>query len=328
MRFAFTDEQLEFRDAVRDLLSKECPAGAVRAAWTNDTGRTDTAWKALAGMGVFGVLAPEAVGGLGGDEVDLIGMLEETGRWALPEPMVETAAVAVPLLAEAGDDRVAMLASGGATASAVPRTDDLGVWVDSADLVVLFDDAGVYVVATDDVTLDSRHSVDGARRLHGVVAPLSGSSRVGGPDAAALAFDRGALGTAAQLLGLGWHLLEVTVDYAKQREQFGAPIGSFQAVKHHLADVRLAIEFAAPLVYRAAWSVAQRDHDRSVHVSMAKAQASDAALLASRAALQCHGAIGYTTEHDLHLWMKRAWALGAAWGTAAWHRDRVGNAIL
>jgi alkylation response protein AidB-like acyl-CoA dehydrogenase len=142
------------------------------------------------------------------------------------------------------------------------------------------------------------------------------------------AFDRGALGTAAQLLGLGRHLLDVTVEYARHRQQFGAPIGSFQAVKHKLADVRLALEFARPVVYRAAYSVAGGDEARPTHVSMAKAYASDATLLAARHALQVHGAIGYSYEHDLHLWLKRAWALAAAWGDAAWHRARVGRAIL
>jgi len=313
---------------VHDLLAKECPASEVRMAWANSTGRTGRAWRALAEMGVLGVVAPETAGGFGGDEVDLVGVLAETGRVALPEPVVETAAVAVPLFAEAGDDRAAALMEGGASAAAIAPTDDLAVWADTAALVVVFDGTGVHAVAIADATLTARHSVDGARRVHDVTARLDDSTRVGGPEVAALAFDRGALGTAAQLLGLGGHLLDVTVEYAKQREQFGAPIGSFQAVKHHLANVRLALEFATPLVYRAAWSIARRARDRSLHVSMAKARASDAAILAARAALQCHGAIGYTTEHDLHLWMKRAWALSAAWGTAGWHRGRVGRAIL
>jgi alkylation response protein AidB-like acyl-CoA dehydrogenase len=106
------------------------------------------------------------------------------------------------------------------------------------------------------------------------------------------------------------------------------PVGSQQAVKHHLANARLALEFARPLVYRAAYSVAHDDPDRDVHVSMAKAQASNAAGIAARVALQCHGAIGYTTEYDLHLYMKRAWALARAWGDAAWHGRRVELAIL
>ena len=115
---------------------------------------------------------------------------------------------------------------------------------------------------------------------------------------------------------------------APERRQFGVPIGSFQAVKPHLADARIALEFAQPLVARAAYSLSTADPDASEHVSMAKAQAGDAAELAARAALQCHGAIGYSSEYDLHLWMKRVWALAASWGDARWHRARVAAAIL
>lgn len=327
MRFAFTDEQLEFRDAVRDLLAKECPPSRVRAAWHDADGRSGC-WAALAAMGVVGLTAPEGAGGLGLDEVALVPILEEAGRVALPEPLVETTAVAIPLLAAAGDDRVAALASGEATATVIGPLDGLAVWADDANVVVLVDEAEVHAIDRATVTLEPRTSVDGARRLSWVDADVSDATLVGGADAAALAADRGALGTAAVLLGLADRMLALTVDYASGRRQFGAPIGSFQAVKHHLANARLALEFARPLVYRAAWSVAHADPGRPVHVSMAKASASDAAALTARVALQCHGAIGYTTEYDLHLWMKRSWALQRAWGDAAWHRRRVGGAIL
>jgi hypothetical protein len=142
------------------------------------------------------------------------------------------------------------------------------------------------------------------------------------------AFDRGALGTAAQLIGLTRRMLDMTVAYVSDRNQFGVPVGSFQAVKHHLADARIALEFARPLVYRAAWSMSEGDPDASVHVSMAKAAAGNAASVAAAKALQCHGAIGYSYEYDLHLFMKRAWALAAAWGDTPLHRARVGRAIL
>jgi len=99
-------------------------------------------------------------------------------------------------------------------------------------------------------------------------------------------------------------------------------------VKHHLADAALRVEFARPCVHRAAWGMQHDQPDVDVVVSLAKAQASDAALVVARKALQAHGAIGYTVEYDLHMWMKRAWALAAAWGDAAWHRTRVKNAVL
>jgi alkylation response protein AidB-like acyl-CoA dehydrogenase len=147
------------------------------------------------------------------------------------------------------------------------------------------------------------------------------------PAAVEDAADRGAWGAAAQLVGLGQRMLDLTVAYVSEREQFGVPIGSFQAVKHQLADALRDLAFARPAVYRAAHSLATRSPDRRRDVSMAKALASDAARGVGRAALQCHGAIGYTVEHDLHLYLKRTWALAVAWGDASWHRDRVGAAI-
>ncbi|HEX9236866.1 MAG TPA: acyl-CoA dehydrogenase family protein, partial [Actinomycetota bacterium] len=104
--------------------------------------------------------------------------------------------------------------------------------------------------------------------------------------------------------------------------------GSYQAIKHLLANALVRLEFARPAVYRAAWSVATGARDRSRDVSMAKALASEAALLAARSSLQVHGAIGYTEEHDLHLWLKRARSVASSWGTASWHRDRVAREVL
>ena len=123
-------------------------------------------------------------------------------------------------------------------------------------------------------------------------------------------------------------MLEMTVDYVKERQQFGVPIGSFQAVKHHLADARSRSSSRARSCTAPRASLATGDPDASVHVSMAKARPTRPRSSPARAALQCHGAIGYTTEYDLHLYMKRAWALARSWGDAALHRDRVARAIL
>ncbi|HEY3096914.1 MAG TPA: acyl-CoA dehydrogenase [Acidimicrobiia bacterium] len=320
MRFAFTDEQLAFHDAVHDLLEKECPPDRVREAWTNSDGRSG-AWEALSEMGVTGLSHPDVAGNLGVDEIAVTLILEETGRFALPEPIVEHTAVALPVIAEHVPDAVTESSLFVAGRRLVP-------YATSATALLLERDRHLYLVDPAAATLTPRASVDRSRRLSSVQWDPSRATKVGDARDAALAFDRGALGVAAQLIGLGQHMLDTTVEYAKERHQFGVPIGSFQAVKHHLADVALALEFARPLVYRAAHSLAGRDPDRSVHVSTAKARASEAALLAARVALQVHGAIGYTTEYDLHLWMKRAWALAASWGDAAWHHERVGRAIL
>jgi alkylation response protein AidB-like acyl-CoA dehydrogenase len=142
------------------------------------------------------------------------------------------------------------------------------------------------------------------------------------------AYDRVVLGTAAQALGVASRCVEMGAAYATQRSQFGRPIGSFQAVKHLLANAHIALEFARPAVYSAADSMARDASTRSRDVSMAKALASDAVTIACKAALQVHGAIGYTEEHDVHLWLRRGFALATAWGDAARHRARVGHAIL
>jgi alkylation response protein AidB-like acyl-CoA dehydrogenase len=316
VELAFTDEQVAFRDAVRDLLAKECPPAVVRAAWENESGRTKGAWAALADMGVLGALVPEAAGGLGLTELDVVLLAEEAGYAALPEPFVEHALVGAPLV---GTDTAA---TGEATVTA---GDPLVPYAASADLIVLLAPEPI-LVARRDARLDPVTSVDGSRRLARVTttAPERALDRT----ELSRAYWRGNLGYAAELVGLGRRLLDTTVEYVQQRRQFGVPIGSFQALKHKLADVRIALEFAAPLVHRAAYSLAHDDPALGLHGSMAKAQAADAARLAARHALQCHGAIGYSYEHDLHLWMKRVWALSVAWGDAAWHRERVALAVL
>ena len=316
MRFAFSDDQLAFRDAVRDLLAKECPPSAVREAWSNDTGRTATAWAALGEMGVLGALVPEDRGGLGLSEVDVVLLAEETGRAALPEPFVEHALVGAPLLATEA------AATGAVTVTA---GDPLVPYADTAHTIVCLGHES-FVVARSAADLTAHRSVDHSRRLFEVVA--SGGSEPLEPAAVSTAYWRATLGFSAQLVGLGHHLLDTTTEYVIERKQFGAPIGSFQAIKHKLADVRIALEFAAPLVYRAASSLTVGDPSARTHVSMAKAAAADAASLAARHALQCHGAMGYSFEYDLHLWIKRVWALAGAWGDATWHRELVARAIL
>lgn len=324
MDFSFSDDQIMFRDAVRDLLANECPPEVVRSAWENDTGRTDGLWAALAEMGVVGMTAPESAGGLGMDETDLVLLLEEAGRAALPEPLLEHTAVGLPTLAEAGgpvaEAWLERAAAGDATLAAGPAEGYI-VNVASSDLVLLIGDQ-VEAVPVAEASLVEHQSVDGSRRLFDVY----GDATVLDADPA-LAFDRAAAAAASQCVGVAQHLLDATVEYVAQRYQFGKPVGTYQAVKHHLANAALKIEFARPAAHHAAWCIAVGDPDRSRDVSLAKALASEAVDLAARTALQCHGAIGYTFEYDLHLWMKRGWALSAAWGDAAWHRNRIAAAL-
>jgi len=344
VRFAFTDEQILFRDTVHDLLDKECQPEQVRFAWVHDDGRLRGLWGSLAEMGVLGIQVPEAYGGLALAEVDLVLLLEETGRFALPGPVVETVAVGAPLLAELAAladaaPTVTELAqrwlpavlAGEAVIAVARATDPVVNRGGEADLVVVLDGDVVTLVAGEQVVAVAQPSVDGSRRLASVTWPAGAAVVASGPAVATLvarAEARATLGTAAQLLGLGDRLLMMTVAYAQERRQFGVPIGSFQAVKHHLADALLQLEFARPVVYAAAWALATDDPDAPRAVAHAKAAASDAASFAGRQALQVHGAIGYTVEYDLHLYLKRVWALAAAWGDAAEHRRKVADLVL
>jgi alkylation response protein AidB-like acyl-CoA dehydrogenase len=317
MHFAFTQDQLDLRAAVADALAAECTPNVVRASWEAPA---DALWPWLSSLGVLGINAPEALGGLALGATEWVGILEEAGRVALPAPLADAIA-AIPFLVEAGEqDLVQRIVAGGARVCLF-SAGEFAPGADQADLILELD--GDRAAAIDNPQLTPQPSVDGSRRLFAV----DGDQRFLAGDARALRA-RATLASAAELLGLGTQVLEMAVGYAKERRQFGQPIGSFQAVQHHLVNARLSLRFAAPLVYRAAWSLQHGDPDRDLHGSMAKIYAAEAARHAARASLQVHGAIGYTFEFDLHLWMKRIWALAGAWGDPAHHRNLAASAVL
>jgi alkylation response protein AidB-like acyl-CoA dehydrogenase len=336
MRFQFTDDQRLFQQSVREFLAHECTPEQVRAAWATDSGRSPARWAKLAELGVLGMLAPEASGGLGMSEVDLVLVLEEAGRAALPEPLAETVAIGVPLLRDLGGTLAAewlpQIAAGRAIVTVGHPVNPFVADAHVADLVLLPHADELHAVPRAALRLTAQPVADPARRLFLVEwAPARDTQVAKGARAVALlagALDRGALAAAAAQLGVAQQCVDLAVAYAKQREQFGRPIGSFQAIKHLLATVAVRIEFARPVVYRAAYAVAHDQPERPVAVSHAKVAASEAARAAAKTALQVHGAIGYTWECDLHIWMKRAWTLDLAWGTSAWHRARVGATLL
>ncbi len=353
MHFAFSDQQTAFRDTVRQVLAKECTSDDLRAAFESPSGRT-ARWDVLAELGVVALTVPEAQGGLGLGLVDLVLLLEEAGRVSLPEPLLETTGVVAPLLSDlvrsagSGEAAVAVswlgaIAEGRATAAVGTASEPAAVTptaiagADGADLLVLFTSGGddgpeLHVVGGGAVTVRAVPSLDPTRRLGIPHWSATAETRVlAGPDASAalrLTGDRAAVATAAELLGLADRMITMAADYAKERQQFGHPIGSFQAVKHLLAGAQVRLEFARPVVYGAAWSLDQSQQAGSRAASTAKAYASDAATEAARVALQVHGAIGYTWECDLHLYLKRAWALAEAWGSSTDHRSLVLESLL
>ncbi|AQZ65927.1 Butyryl-CoA dehydrogenase [[Actinomadura] parvosata subsp. kistnae] len=310
MNFGFDDDQLALAATVRDVLRTHCPPAALRTA-------RRPSWDQLAGLGFFGLLLPEEADGLGLALVDVLPALEETGRACLPGPVVETAVVAPSLLAG-----VPKLASGAVCVGVLPPGQAYAADADLADLLIVVRDGAARVVHRPDLLLEPRRGVDPARPLFEV--RYARSEPLPAPVGPALL--RGTVATAAQLVGVARELLSTAVAYARVRTQFGAPIGSFQAVKHQLADVAVAVEFAAPLVYRAALTLETDAAERDA--SAAKAAAGEAATLAARVALQVHGAIGYTEELDLRFWLARAWSLSMAYSTTAAHRERLRVAIV
>ena len=299
MRFQLTSEQEDFAQTLDKLLSGADTVSAARAWADGDPAPGLEVWRRLAELGVTALLVPEDECGMGATPVELAVAFESLGRHAVPGPWVESVAF-LPSI-----DRVV-------TVAAPPHT-PYALDADVADATYVLDEDGLRDATAGELV----GSIDPTRRLFPVTPGQP--AEVEAPEGA---FDLAVLATSAQLLGCGERLLSETVEYAGQRRQFGREIGSYQAVKHALADVRIALDFARPLVLGAAvLGSGPRD------VSAAKVAAGDAAYLASRVALQVHGAIGYTREYDLSLWITKVRALVGAWGTPSFHRARVLEAL-
>lgn len=297
MDFLVDPERLELAEAVRTFLAGTHGPEVLRRL---DAGpnRDPATWQGLVDMGLTGLLVPQEHGGLGMGLLDAAMIARECGRVALAEPLVDSAFVAVPWLVARGETgELAAIASGERKVAPAHRLNGA-------------------VADGDGPALDT---IDPLRNLAALPSDASEDP---------LLLDLGALMSAAQLVGLAEAMLDQAVEYSKIRTQFGQPVGGFQAIKHKLADVAVALEFARPVLWRAAQGLEDGIASASLHVSHAKVAATDAAYLAAESAIQVHGAMGYTYEVDLHFWMKRAWALGGAWGSRAFHLNRIDTAVI
>ena len=336
MDFEFSEDQRLMQQVVGEMLAKECSHEALATAWETESGSVAGLWDQLSELGILGLTTPESHGGLGLGAPDLVLLLEECGRYAVPESIADIVAVAAPLLAEAGgpvaEQWLPKIASGEARIAVGLEVNRVVAHAASADLLLLQRGDEIHALAPADVKLTPQVSVDGGRRVCSVDwAPSAASCIASGEEGRALAaraLDRGAAAAAAELLGLGRQLIDLTVEYAKGRVQFGQPIGAFQAVKHHLANAHTKLEFSRPPVYHAAYAIEQQLDTTPLDVSTAKALAGDAAHLCFRTALQCHGAIAYTYEYHAHMWMKRVLVLERQYGDARYHRARAADLLL
>lgn len=313
MDFTLTDDQQLLRETARTLLTKECPPSLLRAHM-DDPSAADPLWKHLSEW------VPLADGPL----VNLCLFLEEAGAVLLPGPFFATTALYVPLMRALGRPPAAT----GTVAMDGPVIEAGG----AGEVAVVVPGRGV--VVTEAVTARPLETLDTTRRLFEVELPAGAPPPVpldaGSLDAVVA---RATVALAAEMVGTARRLLDMTVAYAKERVQFDRPIGSFQAVQHKLADMSLDVERASAAVSYAAMAIDAGDPGnldaewhRAVHV--AKAAAGRAAKRAARDGIQIHGGIGYTWEHDLHLYMRRAYASEFLLGPSDWHHDRLADLLF
>jgi alkylation response protein AidB-like acyl-CoA dehydrogenase len=334
MEFTFSEEQRMSAEVTRQLFADQCTPTTLRKLIASGAGRDESLWRAIADTGLTAVLAPENAGGLGLHEIDFVLIAEACGYVALSEPLVEHAGISAPLLAATGANPILCkaAAAGKATLAVGHSINPFVADADTATAMLMEHDGEVHLLEPRKVQLTREQSIDPFRRLFRIDWKASGTTRIadatGGIPLWKDALDRGALFTAAQCLGLAQRAVDLAVAYAKERKQFGKPIGSYQAVKHLLANVQVKIEFARPVVVAAAAEFVARDAMSRGRISHAKIVAAEAADLAVRTALQVHGAMGYSWEVDVHFFLKRALALAYAWSSPSFHRTRVAARIF
>jgi alkylation response protein AidB-like acyl-CoA dehydrogenase len=318
----------ELAGGLREFFDDRCGLDHVRSAWAHPHLDTQL-WQEVAELGVIGVLGSEEAGGLDVQPGETVLAIEEVGYSGASLPLTDTLAVVVPILERCGNpeqkrELLPGLISGelvGAFGGAY------GTFAADADVVLFEDGDDVHVLKRGQFAVRAVHTPDAAASP-GRIEPVDGALQESpglGTKALAQARVNATWASAALLNGVSRRMLDMTVEHAKTREQFGRLIGSFQAVKHLLADVWVAVESARPCSWYAADISDGNPATAAAAASVAKAAASEAARVAGDAALQVHGGIGFTWEHPLHFWMKRAKALESAHGSQQFHLRRLGS---
>ena len=334
MKFAHTQDQLDLRDGAREYLRGRCTVEQLRDLKDNNNAELGI-WSELTEQGLLAYLVSEERGGLAMDQVGFALIAEEAGYVVLPEPFVDVAGVCAPALEGlngVASDVVENLVAGGQRVRSLHSANPYLNQLAQGDQLLLTGADSVRLLAPEGYQSKAVESIDPLRRLHVItVEPDVGSELLHGADAAEFAesmLNHGALFTAAELLGITAAMIDMATAYAKERKQFGNVIGSYQAVKHHLASAFVALEFARPVVYRASAELAAQSDKATLSIAHAKVAAGNAAINAAEVAIQIYGGMGYTFEVDLHLWMKRAWALVGQWGSSHHHMNKIESGIF
>ena len=365
MYFDLTDEQQAIKATAHDFLASRFKSERVREIADSESGFDESGWKEMAELGWAGLALPEEWGGQGLGTVELAVLFEEMGYALAPSPLLSNTIVGLVLAAGGSDEQkeryLRPLAEGDLRAT--PALVDVGAAAEpgmftmdaeaAGDGVVLNGEktlvmdaasADLFLVATSDgrrhlvekdaegVTVIPEQSIDPTRRLSSVrlegVGVAAGATLPGEASAYLPVLHRACVAIAAESTGIAQRALEMSVEYAKDRQQFGRPIGAYQAVSHRCAQMLLETENSRSAVYGAAWAADAEPESLPLAASMAKAYASDAGWRVPDAAIQVHGGIGFTWEHDLHFFLKRGRANAATFGSAKWHRERVAEAVL
>jgi alkylation response protein AidB-like acyl-CoA dehydrogenase len=322
MDFDLSDDQLALQSGARELLDARASSAQLRAHTETDAGYDAGLWSAMVEQGWLGIEVAESRGGVGLGAVEVAVLCEELGRHAAPAPFVSTV-LAIDALGAAGEESwVDRLVAGDALACVAWDPTAPVPYAPSADIAVVITDDGVHAMEIDERPR-RQPAMDLTRELGWLAYDPARARRLGGEDARTRLLDRGAVFCAADMLGSASRALDLAVEHAKDRVQFGRPIGSFQAVKHRCADMLVDVEGMRSTVYWAAWCIGARDPEASIAASTAKTWCSDASKRVMSSALQVHGGIGFTWEHDLHFFMKRSQLDQLAFGDASSHRARL-----
>src|SRR6266511_1400029 len=323
MNFGFNEEQELLRSTARKFFENECASQVVRTLMETPEGVTPALWSQLAEQGWLGLTYPEAYDGMGLGLVDLVVLMEEMGRAVVPGPYFSAVLLGAGVILEAGSDAqkkewLPKIAGGQARVTLAWMEPSAERGPDGITLAAA-EKGGAYVLSGSKLFVPDAHTADAI-----VVAARTGGS---GANGIARFLDRATVALCAEMCGGAQKVLDMTVEYAKIRQAFSRPIGSYQGVKHKAADMLVDVENSKSITYYAAWAMDEGVAEGPLAVSMAKAYVSDGYRSVSPAGIQLHGGIGFTWEHDLHLYFKRAKGSEFTFGDATYHRERVAQLV-